>query len=388
MEVFKESRPKRARRQAVTVVHAIRAGRARARSSPVTEPEVDGAALRSCLAEAGADARLIDVPMNRPPWRPSGVRVSAGDQVTWLAWGVAHLLKPLGAFVPVEAVLAVRVPGGVAQRSARPTYTFTADRDGVVELGPLFPAGGEVQPDGAVRTDRFPYRAQTGRLLAVVARWPPGVDPATALAAVADRDASGLCAAEAKRLADPPAAPPGWRFHPLLSPAEIFSASGAGIITDCRQNGGIVQRPAETALSPTVRLRWSWRVDELPSSLPEDTLITHDYVSVALEFDDGRDLTWQWSCSLPVGFTYPCPLDHWRRRETHIVVRSGRADLGRWVKEDRPVLTDHRAAIGEPQPARIIRAWLITVSAFQRSVARAEFGRMELTDGDSVIPIL
>jgi plastocyanin len=349
---------------------------------------VDGAALQACVAEAGAEARLGDVPMNRPPWRSSEVRVSAGEQVTWLAWGVAHLLKPLGAFVPVEAVLGVRVAGGAVQRSARPTHTFTADRDGVVELGPLFPAGGEVQRDGTVKTDRLPYRLQTGALAAVVARWPSGVDPAPALASVADRDVSGLSAAESERLADPPAAPPGWQFHPLLSPAEIFSASASGIATHCRQNGGIVQRPAEAALSPTLRLRWSWRVDELPSALPEDTLVTHDYISVALEFDDGRDLTWQWSCSLPVGFAYPCPLDHWRHRETHVVVRSGSADLGRWVDEERPVLGDHRAAIGGPQPTRVVRAWLITVSAFQRSVARAEFGRMELIDGDHVVRIL
>jgi plastocyanin len=349
---------------------------------------VDGAALRACVADAGADARLVEVPMNRPPWRSSGVRVSAGDQVTWLAWGVAHLVKPLGAFAPVQTVLAVRVPGGAVQRSARPTHTFMADRDGVVELGPLFPAGGEVQSDGTVKTDRLPYRAQTGALAAVVARWPSGVDPAAALAAVAERDVSGLCVAESERLADPPAAPPGWRFHPLLSPADIFSASDAGIVTDCRHNGGIVQRPAEAALSSTLRLRWSWRVDELPSALPEDTLLTHDYISVALEFDDGRDLTWQWSCSLPVGFAYPCPLDHWRHRETHVVVRSGRGDLGRWVEEERPVLADHRTAIGGPQPARVVRAWLITVSAFQRSVARAEFGRIELIDGDHVVRIL
>lgn len=388
MQVFREGRLRRVRRQAVTVVRAIRAGRARARSSPVDEPDVDGAALEACLADAGAEARLVDVPMNRPPWRSSEVLVSAGDRVTWLAWGVAHLVKPLGAFVPVEAVLAVRVAGGAVQRSARPTQTFTADRDGVVELGPLFPAGGEVQLDGTVKTDRLPYRVQTGALAAVVARWPSGVDPAAALAAVADRDVSGLSAAESERLADPPAAPAGWQFHPLLSPAEIFSASAAGIVTHCRQNGGIVQRPAEAALSPTLRLRWSWRVDELPSALPEDTLVTHDYISVALEFDDGRDLTWQWSCSLPVGFAYPCPLDHWRHRETHVVVRSGSADLGRWVDEERPVLGDHRAAIGGPQPTRVVRAWLITVSAFQRSVARAEFGRMELIDGDHVVRIL
>jgi len=55
-------------------------------------------------------------------------------------------------------------------------------------------------------------------------------------------------------------------------------------------------------LTPTLRLRWSWRLDKLPSRLPEDTALTHDYISVALEFDDGRDLTWHWSAGLPPGF--------------------------------------------------------------------------------------
>src|SRR4051794_6198261 len=238
MEVFRESRLRRARRQAVTVMRAIRAGRARVRSSPVAEPDVDGAAVLACLADACADARLIEVPMNRPPWRSSGVQVSAGDRVTWLAWGVAPLVKPLGAFVPVEAVLGGRVSGGAVQRSSRPTCTVTADRDGVVELGPLFPAGGEVQSDGTVKTDRLPYRAQIGTLAAVVARWPAGVDPAAALAAVAGRDASGLCAAEAERLADPPAAPAGWRVPPLRGPAGSFSPLAAGGKNERRRIGG------------------------------------------------------------------------------------------------------------------------------------------------------
>ena len=57
-------------------------------------------------------------------------------------------------------------------------------------------------------------------------------------------------------------------------------------------------------------------------------MLTHDYLSVALEFDDGQDLTWYWSSALPLGFAYRCPLKHWRHRETHVVARTGAADLG------------------------------------------------------------
>jgi hypothetical protein len=109
---------------------------------------------------------------------------------------------------------------------------------------------------------------------------------------------------------------------------------------------------------------------------------------VALEFDDGRDLTWQWSGALPQGFANACPLEHWRRRETHIVVRTGHADLGRWVHDERGVLADHQAAIGGSPPARVVRSWLLSGSLFQAGTARAEFGRMELVDGDHVIGVL
>jgi hypothetical protein len=155
-----------------------------------------------------------------------------------------------------------------------------------------------------------------------------------------------------------------------------------------RETVGILRRPAEARLTSTLRVRWSWRIDELPSDLPEDTPLTHDYLSVALEFEDGRDLSWHWSSALPEGFAYRCPLDHWRHRETHVVVHTGRRDLGRWVEEERPVLADHRVAIGGRPPERVVSAWLISVAFFQGREGRGEFGRIELLDGGEVVRVL
>ncbi|MEA2124902.1 MAG: hypothetical protein QOI80_1684 [Solirubrobacteraceae bacterium] len=234
----------------------------------------------------------------------------------------------------------------------------------------------------------MPYRAVSGDLQAVVVRWAPGVDPSEALSALAAPDASGLCGAEAARLADPPQPPPGWNHHPLVGEREIYAPSERGITAHGARTVGIIRKPADAPLTPTLRLRWSWRLDELPSRLPEDTALTHDYLSVALEFDDGQDLSWHWSSSLPPGFAYRCPLEHWRHRETHIVARSGTADLGRWIDEERPVLADHQVAIGGLAPARVVRAWLIAVSCFQMGEGRGEFGRIELVDGDAIIRVL
>jgi len=223
---------------------------------------------------------------------------------------------------------------------------------------------------------------------AVVARWRPGIDPQRALESIADRDRSGLCAAEAARLADPPAPPTGWDTHPLAGREETFFPSATGITVNASWASGIIRHPAAMTLTPSLRLQWSWRVGTLPSRLPEDTSLTHDYLSVALEFDDGQDLTWHWSCCLPEGFSYRCPLPHWRRRETHIVARAGTADLGRWIDEERPVLADHRAAIGGPAPSHVVRAWLIAQTVPQAGHAAGEFGRIELLDGDQTLRVL
>lgn len=50
-------------------------------------------------------------------------------------------------------------------------------------------------------------------------------------------------------------------------------------------------------------------------------------MSIAVEFENGRDLTFIWSTDLPVSehFHYPLPGRH--DRETHVVARSGNAEL-------------------------------------------------------------
>jgi len=348
---------------------------------------VDGGQLRDLLAEIAADVRLVKVPVNRAPWTATPFRVEAGEPVTWLCWGALAPVSPLGLVLGPSLVLRVRAEGGRSRRSPRDTGTFTADADGRVEVGSAYP--GEMDERGVVTVDRVPYRLMRGALNAILVRWQPGTNVREALAAIAERDASGLCATEAARLADPPAPPQGWDDHPLLPVCDVYSPADGGLAACARGSlVSIIRRPAEASLTPTLRLRWSWRLDKLPSRLPEDTPLTHDYISVALEFDDGRDLTWHWSAGLPPGFAYPCPLDHWRHRETHIVARSGAADLGRWIDEERSVLADHRVAIGGPTPARAVRAWLITVTVFQGLEARGEFGRIELADEESATRVL
>src|SRR5215470_3766048 len=384
---FRETAYRRGRRQAWTLARAVRAGRARAMSDPRRHvAPVDAAALRDLVATVAADARLVRVPVKQPPWTSTGLVVTAGDDVSWLAWGSPHLVWPLTVAVRPRLTLRGRVDDGVPQDGSRDTVTFRADRAGELRLGSVYP--GELQAGGTITMDRIPYRAMSGTLSAVVARWAPGTDPQRALESIAGRDRSGLCAAEAARLADPPAPPAGWDTHPLTGREQGFFATGTGITVNAAWTSAIIRHPAAMMLTPALRLRWSWRVERLSSRLPEDTALTHDYLSVAVEFDDGQDLTWYWSCCLPEGASYRCPFPHWRRRETHIVARTGTADLGRWIDEERPVLADHQAAIGGPAPQHVARAWLIAQTVPQAGNAAGEFRRIELVDGDQTLRVL
>lgn len=384
---YREPVYRRGARQALTVLQAARVGRARAKSDPWRHvAPIDGTTLRDLVATVAEEARLVSVPVNRPPWQPTGLTVAAGQQVTWLAWGRLYLVGPLGVGVRPRLVLRGRVGDGPPQDSSCDTVSFRADRSGELRLGSAMP--GEMQPDGAITTDRFPYGACSGALTAVIARWAAGTDPAAALESMAHRDASGLCATEAGRLAAPPAPPEGWDNHPLIGSEQAFFPSNGGIAAKGDRTVSIIRHAAELPLTPSLRLQWTWKLEGLPSRLPEDTTLTHDYVSVALEFDDGQDLTWYWSAGLPVGASYHCPFPHWRRRETHVVVRTGTTDLGRWVDEDRPVLADHQAAIGGPAPGRVVRAWLISCTFPQAGRSAGEFQRIQLVDGTSTLPVL
>jgi hypothetical protein len=87
-----------------------------------------------------------------------------------------------------------------------------------------------------------------------------------------------------------------------------------------------------------VKFDWSWRVTTLPSLVGENTLGTHDYLSIAVEFDNGQDMTYLWSSSLAVGNAFRCPA----------------------------------------LPARIVAVWLIALSPFQRRMGECAYRGIRL----------
>jgi hypothetical protein len=319
---------------------------------------------------------------NQVDWIDTGIEVAAGEQFSLFAAGVAWIARPLDLGLEARIVIWWRIEGGPICRMADNTSTFTAERAGRLQVingfvGQWLDEAGRFDP-------AYPLAPNEGAFLVAVTVWR---GPATdGLARLETKDSSGLVAKERTRLAEERPVPRGWKPLWRLGRTSIFcdavEPDGSPIIAcRCTRDGGILVRPIDSPLDETTRLAWRWRVSTMPSRVAEDTLPTHDYLSIAVEFDNGQDLTYIWSSALPVEHSFRCPLPWWDARETHLVVRSGEDGLGRWTDEERAILADYQAAIGGEPPRRIVAIWLIAASVFQRQAGACDFAAITLSGG-------
>ena len=323
---------------------------------------------------------LVEVLAVSAGWIDTGLDLRAGEEVSLFSAGMVWLAEELGIGVDGGVALWHRIkPGGTIGKSIGTTTSFRADRDGRLQLIAK-PPGEWLDETGTFLPD-YPHEGASGGLTVVVLVWP---GPAKeGLAKFRTHDENGAAAREIARLGDQVPPVPGWRHFWRLGESQIFRAEPAGpqparICCQTSQDVGILQYPVDVALDRSTRFAWAWKAEQLPSKLREDSLPTHDYLSIAVEFDNGRDLTYMWSAALPEGKVFQCPLPWWDKRETHQVVRSDLAKLGQWLEEEQPVLDDYERAIGGALPKRIVAVWLIAVSAFQRGKGLCSFARIRL----------
>ena len=337
---------------------------------------------------AGA-ARATAIVALRPgtDWLDTGIDVAPGETVTILGHGRLWMSQRLGIGCGARVALWHRL--GAAGRIAKAlgdSTTFVAEAGGTLQLATKPP--GEWLDERGRFDPTVPRRGMRGQLDVAIVVWRAADGLSTAAAA----NPHGLFAREETRRATAPALPPGWEPLWRIGGGSIYrgeAIDGRAAMT-CRTHGdvGIVRRPVDLALDDDTRLAWSWRVHDLPSALPEDLTPTHDYLSIAVEFENGRDLTYLWSSGLQVGTSFHCPLAWWSERESHLVVRSGRQGLGQWLDEERTVLADYRAVIGGPPPARLVAVWLIAVSVFQQRAGACDYGRIAVASAGRSIDLL
>jgi len=351
------------------------------------------AALAPLPTQAGcpfAACAQLALPARQVPWQTTGIRVRAGQAYSIFASGRVQWAPGMPELHggPRFHLWARVVPGGTIRNLREDTDTFIADVDGDIELGLYMGVWGDAQ--GTLATGPGLYARLDGGLDALVIAWSQA---ATAgLAALQSMLQSPLLAAEAAHLANQPPTPPGWRHLLETGESHLFTpgctAEGArSIRIEGNDDQGILCREFEFPLTPATRLSWAWRLEAHPSRVPEDSVRAHDYISIATEFDNGRDLTWFWSANLPPEHHFRCPVKAWSHRETHMVVRSGSAGLGQWQREERAIWTDVAQAMGPP-PGQIVRLWLIAVASFQHGSLRAEFSDIRLCNGPQSARVL
>lgn len=333
--------------------------------------------LRS-LATAGVSAHWQEVQAGGE-WFDTGLDLAPGEAVSIQAEGMVWLARALDVGFGPQVGLWYRVGAAPLRKVLGPIAWLDAASGGRLSFTTK-PPGEFAAQDGAFEPDLTRKPLKGGFTVAVL-RWPEARSAALAQAKAGDAALFGPLVAEPER-----ATPYGWHYLWRLGEGGIFSNDRrhpGRLCCETHADVGILQFPVDHPLTPETRIDWRWCVEELPSRFPEHTAPTHDYLSIAIEFDNGLDLTWMWSVGLPVGTIFQCPLPWWDKRETHWVVRSGAGQLGQWLDESRPVLDDYRQAIGGVEPRRIVGVWLIANTAFQRGRGRCDYEGIQLRTGET-----
>lgn len=311
------------------------------------------------------------------PWKSLGVFTRKGQEVTFLLGGRVWLSREQDLWVEPGVAFHVRT------RGTRPMFnpmsntgTMTATADGPLEMARSLV---EFQSDeGELAVPKDAYARAEAHIYGIALVWQGrALDGLTAL--LSHGDVCGIIGAELAKLQSHRKLPAAWHnFFMLGGGPVIFNDIGNGAISCAPlKNAGILQRPVAVELKPQTRLSWRWIVEELPSRLREDQLDSHDYLSIAAEFDDGQDLTYFWSSSLPVGKAFRCPIPRWTPLESHMVVRSGLTDIGRWVSDERDICADYQTYIGGTAKS-VVNIWLLGVSLFQRRSGSCRFADMQI----------
>ncbi len=347
-------------------------------------------AIASLGSERVARCEWIALPATEPPWRDTGFDLATGREVTIFCAGRVYASKALDIWVTPKNQVWTRVgETGRIRSSSRASQTFEANDEGRLYLGNYFPNDWTTRDGERLQDDRV-YRGVTGETRIAIVEWKGRArDGLEALVAAGDPDA--LASGELERLSGAGRPPEGWHYLWHLSEGEMYRSHGSGAI-DCEVEGdvGILKKEVDFPFEPGCKLEWDWQVDALPGIAREDTVPSHDYLSIAVEFDHGWDITYYWSTTLAPETGYVCPLPNWKHREYHVVVRQGDTGLGSLHSESRDLHLDHAAHLSAhaPEARRIVGVWLIANSVFARQLGACRFENIRLVCGDRELRVL
>lgn len=320
-------------------------------------------------------------------WRKTAINVRSGQALTIIGDGTVNLGLPVPASASLFLWARIGEDGDVFN-VASDSYTFVADTDGELFLA--------VRPAGFYWNDRrgtfpadfggvpqYPVDARAEAYL-----W--NGSPETALATMAGTDGTRWQQA-LDRYKNAPQLPDGFDYLWYLGQSTVFEAYKNGAYSGVRatpsNDAGIIRKALDIPLDEETLFSFDWLYEQLPAKGPETEAQYHDYLSVAVEFDNGQDLTWFWSAHLEAGTEFTCPLPWWDQRETHIAVQSGDAGLGDWHSHSRAVLQDYKSAVGGELPGRIVGVWVINSGVFGDKPGEAIFANLKVHSGGQVTEV-
>lgn len=336
------------------------------------------------------DFHFITLASNRKPWLETSILLEAGDSITSFAAGQTRFKElPICLDANFQVWFRIGLQGEVF-RGTRDSHSFTAEQSGKLYLGSYFP-GEWASKRGELATPDEAYALAEGDFNILLIRWKTGA--LESLKQIEKQNnVDPLIRLEIDRLQSPVLPPEGWHYLWFTGPAEAYQTcktpeNQPAVCCQTHKDAALLQKEIILPLKPDTRLRWSWKIDCLPSEVREDHLITHDYLSIAVEFDNGQDITYYWSAELEPETVYRCPIPTWTARETHVVIRSGQQGLGEWQDEARDVYADYAKAIGGDLPGQIVRVWFIAVSLFQRKPGQCSYANIRFLSDGKVIQV-
>lgn len=365
------------------------------------EPLLTDANVKSAIEEH----KFVTLSANSIPWTASGVCLKPGHTASTFATGRVWRSRLLDMWLRPQFALWFKIGvNGLVFNSTEDTNTFQAESRGELYLCNQFPGQFGEPYGGRLASPLTAYDRADGRFEILVIVWKSGVDVRNVLGQFYHSSTvklSMICQEVARSFGDPATRlPDDWRLLWFLGSSSIYTveplAQGRGMHCKPDLNTGILQRNIDPPLqfqAPTI-VSWQWIISSLPSRLREDLTFTHDYLSIAFEFENGRDLTYTWSWELPEEFGYWCPLPAWADREYHVVIRSGTERLNEWISEERDLYADYVSYIEGGRedstkiPKQVVRVWFIAGNRWQRHEGDMRVNGLQIRQGRDCIELL
>jgi len=178
--------------------------------------------------------------------------------------------------------------------------------------------------------------------------------------------------------------PDGWKGQNWGSPKYDFRIATQGgrkaINLKSANDSSTISKEVKVDVKTWPVLQWSWQVVTLPKGGDARKSATDDEAAqIYVTFPRfpaavrSRIISYIWDTAAPVGSVFKSEKTG---LVTYVVVRSGPADLGKWLTESRNVLEDYKKIYGEA-PAEDVGAISIAIDSNDtNSTAESYFGEI------------